>query len=722
LDENRFDRLTEHAPKISALLFAEKHYLMKKEELAQCAAQLSQLEARFHDSCSPLLDLVGTDEISLLARFIDVRVQLVTFAHQIADLTQSYDEAVAEHKWLFAQYEEWQRSGKTDVQGKRLPFADELAETEMLAAQNLVEVQRQDERALHAAREQYRELCDAITKALPSRRWFSACLIFAFLSVALSVIFFLNDEVAFALLFFAFACASGFASVKLGRGGRTLDRLKQRLAELTRQMAECEARVSQRQEEISYYLNRLGVSGEGVQSDADDVTRLYVALEKIKERASERQTRNQAMREALSQKEQAQEKLMQALKEAKARFREYLLSNGLPVIDPLIVHKVLWHVEMAVERYEQLTLCRKRYKALAEEVSRFEGDLSSLLRQLGLIPQNPADDLRRLAELFAKFEEKRSAVQSLADVEHSLATLQKKEAEWEHEWRKLLMQGGATDAQQFLLREKQYRKRIELQGELEKLKQVILHAGGEQGEAFFSALAENERETLENALAMRKNLLLQKEKAYEQLLHEKGELVKEQQALVDEDALGKVRQKMAQRTDELMAYVRQWAAYAICLQALNMTLDEYENEKQPAVVKRASAYFCMMTQNRYRRIIAALEQKTLEVERFDGRRLDAGYLSRGTLEQLLLAMRLALVEAFAKQVRLPFIIDDIFVNFDAVRLKQTAAVLCSFAQNQQVILLTCHRHIVEQFRELAPAAHFFQLAQLAPISQMEGRG
>ena len=115
----------------------------------------------------------------------------------------------------------------------------------------------------------------------------------------------------------------------------------------------------------------------------------------------------------------------------------------------------------------------------------------------------------------------------------------------------------------------------------------------------------------------------------------------------------------------------------------------------------------MMTDGRYTRVIAPLGENRLEVEQEHGDRLPPSALSRGTSEQLYLAMRLALAKAYGDQaVPLPLVADDILVNFDDDRGRATAALLDLYAsEGHQILAFTCHRHLVRTFESNSPEAH-----------------
>ena len=66
-------------------------------------------------------------------------------------------------------------------------------------------------------------------------------------------------------------------------------------------------------------------------------------------------------------------------------------------------------------------------------------------------------------------------------------------------------------------------------------------------------------------------------------------------------------------------------------------------------------------------------------------------LSRGTAEQLYLALRFGLIEEFAQHAEpLPVVMDDILVNFDADRADRAASSIRDLAARHQVLYFTCH--------------------------------
>ncbi|MCA9658063.1 MAG: hypothetical protein KC486_06950, partial [Myxococcales bacterium] len=89
--------------------------------------------------------------------------------------------------------------------------------------------------------------------------------------------------------------------------------------------------------------------------------------------------------------------------------------------------------------------------------------------------------------------------------------------------------------------------------------------------------------------------------------------------------------------------------------------------------------------------------------------------STGTREQLFLALRLAYVLEYCDRAEpLPVIIDDVLVNFDRARARSTLEALCEVARSTQVLLFTCHHHIVDLTRVVAPEVPIFELPTIDP--------
>jgi uncharacterized protein YhaN len=85
-------------------------------------------------------------------------------------------------------------------------------------------------------------------------------------------------------------------------------------------------------------------------------------------------------------------------------------------------------------------------------------------------------------------------------------------------------------------------------------------------------------------------------------------------------------------------------------------------------------------------------------------------LSRGTREQLYLALRFGLIREFGQHTeRLPVVIDEILVNFDPERARRAVEAFAELAQTNQLLVFTCHPATVDMFNSVVPDAQVIQL-------------
>jgi uncharacterized protein YhaN len=94
----------------------------------------------------------------------------------------------------------------------------------------------------------------------------------------------------------------------------------------------------------------------------------------------------------------------------------------------------------------------------------------------------------------------------------------------------------------------------------------------------------------------------------------------------------------------------------------------------------------------------------------DGMTVPMGGMSSGARDQLYLALRLATLERYlATSEPMPFVVDDILINFDDGRALATLKVLADFSARTQVLLFTHHARIAEMAASLeSPNGVFLQ--------------
>lgn len=172
------------------------------------------------------------------------------------------------------------------------------------------------------------------------------------------------------------------------------------------------------------------------------------------------------------------------------------------------------------------------------------------------------------------------------------------------------------------------------------------------------------------------------------LLHQKaGAVANELKHLPRDGEIEILNSEIEAAKEALRRLVREYLVVRGCRALLDAAVDRYERESQPEVFRHAEKLFSDFTAGRYTRLYKKLATGELTVrDDATGQEKTFTALSRGTREELMLAMRLALIECTERDSEpLPVCFDDVGVNFDPARLARAEAAVAEFARGRQVI-------------------------------------
>jgi DNA repair exonuclease SbcCD ATPase subunit len=129
------------------------------------------------------------------------------------------------------------------------------------------------------------------------------------------------------------------------------------------------------------------------------------------------------------------------------------------------------------------------------------------------------------------------------------------------------------------------------------------------------------------------------------------------------------------------------AALELAIDTMTSCVRDFQEHALDPVGGEAGRLLQQITAGRHAGV--EIDQQTMEpTVTTHGRSVGVDALSRGTRDQLYLAVRVALVDALSGGIQLPLIFDDPCVHFDAGRLGATAQLLREIAHERQVIILT----------------------------------
>ncbi len=403
-----------------------------------------------------------------------------------------------------------------------------------------------------------------------------------------------------------------------------------------------------------------------------------------------------------------------ALAEARAEWGAWLTEHGLrEEFDPDTTLEFMARVETARASLGEVRRMRSRVAAIEKDLAEFQELVATPAQTIGLDPGNPsevaaaADSLiDRLDQARQDFSRRATALEQQEETQRAVERQTQRLQAVQQELDALLAAGEAADQEDFRRRARQHQERQELErhrGELERGLER-LSGPGEKYDAFRESLADTGPDRLDQE-AEELSLAFQNVEAERTLLlEERGGLDNELERLTGEEESSRLRTHRETLVEQLRECAREWSKLAVAEALLEKTRQKFEEERQPRVIQHAQEFFSHITGQRYERLFVPIGDRTVTVMDGTGGAKQPGALSRGTREQLYLALRFGLVREFGEHAeRLPVVVDEVLVNFDPERARLAAEAFAALSETNQVLVFTCHPGTAGLFAEAAGA-------------------
>lgn len=156
---------------------------------------------------------------------------------------------------------------------------------------------------------------------------------------------------------------------------------------------------------------------------------------------------------------------------------------------------------------------------------------------------------------------------------------------------------------------------------------------------------------------------------------------------------------LAAMADAVERYVKVFTAAKL----LRWSIEQYREAKQGPMLSAASTVFAQLTLGSFDRLVVDFEHDPpqLQGRRHNGQVVDIEGMSEGTQDQLFLALRLAALDMHLDHAQaLPFIADDLFINYDDLRAKGGLQALGELSRKTQVLFLTHHEHLLPVIQDV----------------------
>jgi len=408
-------------------------------------------------------------------------------------------------------------------------------------------------------------------------------------------------------------------------------------------------------------------------------------------------------------------KLSSMKQEWKNWLSEYDLDTNL---SPESILEIFSTIKTCYEKQKTIKTLESQIRLNEESIQDYEDKIVSVLNNCGRSRSGVSLDteLEKLRDEVEIEQKNKEHLERLGtDKEILLEKLKSVDAKYnslEKQLLDLLASGFSDDESEFRKNATIWDERVRLKDEIKNANNQIrrISGDGESYDKFISELEVVDIKTLERNIQELEDNLATLDSEISDNIDERGRIHEQLEQLEYRAEGSMLRMEKEVLKEDLHKKSRDWASYILAQEVLKKAIEVYEKESQPAVIVEAQSFFSSITDGRYKRIYSPVSSSDIFVEDSDGRQKDTFQLSKGTAEQLYLALRFGFIKELGKHSeRLPIIFDDILVNFDPTRSMNAGNTIKQLATTNQILYFTCHPGTVEALKEIALDAKVIDL-------------
>ena len=467
-------------------------------------------------------------------------------------------------------------------------------------------------------------------------------------------------------------------------------------------------------------LEELRKIGDRQEFKGDGLTPILLRAEAVLDSMKRDETRREKLEskiddllEALRFAENERRKAEQKLDQWRTKWEEALAPLGLgPRTNPDEANDFIDTLQNCFDKLDAATDFRKRIDGIDRDNQNFKKDVAHLLEQVATDLQN-ADIVQAVSDLQARLNGARQDQAVLKQYLEEIEILEREILQARISLNSntarmaaLLETAGCEKEEDLDEAEQRSLAYIQLQEKLSDVESSLTQIA--EGLPF-SELEQQAQEVDPDALPGQ----------IQSLSHEiEGDLDPEIQKLTE--TIGREKSEMARMdgsaraaeladaSQQVLAKIRRLTERLIRVKLsakiLLDVIEKYRAENQDPVLRIASGFFKQITMESFHGLRTDMDDQGKAIligVRSDGSWVKVEGMSVGTRDQLYLALRLATLEwRLHFSDPMPFIVDDILINFDDDRSEATLKALAELAEKNQVILFTHHRRVVEIARSL----------------------
>jgi uncharacterized protein YhaN len=411
--------------------------------------------------------------------------------------------------------------------------------------------------------------------------------------------------------------------------------------------------------------------------------------------------------EALREQEQAKT----GLHKLRKSWNDWLAGRGLPPrLSPESAADALDRMAELRELFRKRDAQERERSRLEMETTAFEGRLRDLLRATRRAGPRQgeagaaAEALRRdaaEARRHATLREERQ--RTVASERERLRQCEKQIEAVDRELLELCGRVQADSVAAFRTMAAAAASRRRLETEIRACRGALaVGLGTNDMESIRSELCGADRDEIETEARLLQQDSVALEEQREKARNEMTQCAVRMEALAGADEIARLRQDEEAEREVLREHARRWAVTTTAQLLLDEAQRRFEKARKPDVIREAERLFSIMTDNKYTQLSAPLGEERIEVVQKNGDRKTPDELSRGTAEQLYLALRFGYALTHARGAEtFPLIMDDVLVNFDPQRAAAAVQAIVTLARARQVFYFTCHPDTAHAFCDVS---------------------
>ncbi|MTI94006.1 MAG: hypothetical protein FH749_00750 [Firmicutes bacterium] len=343
-----------------------------------------------------------------------------------------------------------------------------------------------------------------------------------------------------------------------------------------------------------------------------------------------------------------------------------------------------------------------------EEIDQKDGHLKSLLAQAGL-DQLPLDDalklfrmkIDELAELRTLLE---GAEQREKQETEAVDKCEQAVRDLERQLDTFYQQYSISSPEELEQLSASNHRHAELKGHLEQLRQRIQDLLGDQSpEHLAQTAATADPDAPASLMSDKTDELEALEAELNKLQQRRGEISGRLEGIYGTlQSVAELEEAVEQaRTNYRQLQTRR--------QALDLAIETIEGQAAnlgtkmgPGLNEKVAQLVERITGGKYRELNIAEGLKITVRTPEHSEPVDLEKLSGGTIDQVYFASRVAIADLVTENSQLPLFLDDSFVQYDDIRLKNMLSLLLELARERQILLFTCQKREVDMLEQMAP--------------------